>query len=307
MVKLSKLIWCIVFCSTLLSCQKSAEEKVTEITQKLFRLAQEDKGDSIITIYPSLDIELMPIHSDSISIKNIKEISDDKIEVELVNNYSFDNTDESNIRTNIILYYEKSDSVDNGYIIADSKGFFEVNGLVPFDAESNGCIDSSKKYTDNEYSRRIRIAEKIQDEKTREVAKLLNNNVKIIWDMQRINGVSFALVSGDRARFTLYNPTDYSCQGFKIYLELRNIWDGEYQGKVDGYYNYAEATLNAHSQHRYSLTIDNSCLKYPNATFKNYVSSAKFETTAKDVKENTILKYTGNEYDEYMKKNGLTK
>ena len=301
--KIIRFIFGIVLLAFMASCQKSPEERVTELTTKLFQFVRDDKSDSINIVYPSLDINLLPIHSDSISIKSVKELSDGKFEVELVNNYSELNSDETNIKTNISLFYEKSDSSDNGYIITDSRGIYNRDGFAPFDAERSGCIDPSKKYTDNEYISRFRIAEKIQDAKSQEVANLLNSNVKVLAYNERVIGnYTLPLVHGNVARFTLENPTDYSCQGFRVYLELKNSWDGEYQGKFDGLYDYREATLLAHSRHNYSLSIDPAKLKKLNSSFKDYISSAKFETTAQYVKENTFLKYTGKEYDEYLKK-----
>ncbi len=302
--KVIRLLFGIVLLAFIASCQKSPEERVTELTTKLFQFVHDDKSDSINIIYPSLDINLLPIHSDSISIKSVKELSDGKLEVEIVNNYSELNSDEANIKTNISLFYEKSDSSDYGYIIADSRGIYNRDGLAPFDAERSGCIDPSKKYTDNEYIRRFRIAEKIQDAKSQEVANLLNSNVKVlVYNESVIGNLSLPIVHGNVARFTLENPTDYSCQGFIVYLELKNSWDGKYQGKFDGLYDYGQATLQAHSRNNYSMSIDPSKLKNSNSSFNDYISSAKFETTAKYVKENTFLKYSGNEYDEYMKKN----
>ena len=299
--KINKLC-CILLLVFFASCQKSPEERVTELTVKLFQFVQNDVVDSISVLYPLLDLSLLPIHSDSISVKGVKKISDGRLEVELVNNYSELNSEETIVKTNISLFYEKSDSTVYGYIISDSKGIYNRDGVAPFDAERSGCIDPSKKYTDIEYISRFKIAEIIQDIKSREVANLLNSSVKVLFRTQRVGNSSFALIDGNNAVFTLDNPTDYACQGFTVYLELRNVWDGLYQGKFDGFYNYERATLHAHSSNNYSLPIDRSKLKDSNRGWKDYVSSAKFETTAKYVKENTYLKYTGKEYEEYIRK-----
>ena len=283
---------------SLSSCQKSFDQKtpedeVVDLTTQFFQFVQDDKEDSINIIYPSLDLLLLPLHSDSISIKGVKTTPEGKLEVELVNNYSEFNTDETNIKTNITLLYEKQDSTAYGYIISDSKGIYKRDGVVPFDAERSGCIDSSKKYSDMDYIRRLKIAEEIQDIRAREIADLLNSNVKVLVNN---NGA----VYNDVARFVLDNPTDYSCQGFTVHLELSNWTDGQFQGQFDGFYNYEEATLLAHSRHNYSMSIERSKLKNPDRRFVDIISGARFETTTKFVKENTYLKYSGKEYDEYI-------
>ena len=280
------------------------EEKVENLTHLFYKYVMKNDVDSIKILYPTIDLDLMNIKCDSFSIKDIKSTSDDGYEVHLVQNYSENNSEELNQKINVSLYFTKVDSLKTEYIIKDSKGYFD-NPEKKYYMSLCGSIILDKKYTDMDYLERLRITNIIYENKAQEIADYLNQNIEIIFSMTNLLGDYYALVDNEMGEvsFTLNNRTDYSCQGFTVYLTLNNVYDGTYQGEISGYYDYADARLKAHSSHRYRINFNKNELKNPNSGFKSCVQKAVFKTTPE-----ALLKYSaaefqfnGNEYEEFVK------
>lgn len=280
------------------------EEKVENLANLFYKYVMENDADSMKMLYPSLDLDLMHIKCDSFSIKGIKSTDDSNYEVHLVQNYSEDNSEKENQKINVSLYFTKVDSLKSEFIIKDSKGYFDDIDKKYYMSQC-GSINLDKKYTDLEYIERLRITDILYYNKAQEIADYLNQNVEILFTLTNILGKSYALVdrSVGAVTFTLNNRTDYPCQGFTVDFTLNNILDGADEGKISGYYDYAAATLDAHSSHRYRLTFDKNTLKNPNSTFKCYVTEAVFKTTPEALLKYSYMsfRFNGNEYEEYIK------
>lgn len=280
------------------------EKKVENLVNLFYKYVIENNADSIKVLYPTIDLDLIHIKCDSFSIKDVKSTNDSCYEVHLVQNYSENNSEEDNQKISVILYFTKVDSLENEYIIKDSKGYFD-NYEKKYYMSQCGSINMDKKYTDMDYLERLRITDILYYNKAQEIAEYLNQNIEITFSMTNIAGHYYALVDNNAGAvsFTLNNRTDYSCQGFTVYLTLNDAGDGAIQGEISGYYDYEAATLNAHSSHGYRLTFDKKDLNNSISMYKSYVTKAVFKTTPEALLKNSLMsfRFKGNEYQEFIK------
>jgi hypothetical protein len=282
--------------------REKPEEKIKNLVMHFYKYAMEDKEDSIKYIYPSIDLEFLPIRCDSFAIKEIIKENDSIFDVLIIQNYSPDNSEDNNIKRSITLIFEKCDSLKNGYVIKDSKGLF-VDVSRKYSMEQCGSIKKGKKYFDMEYQKRWYITKEIYRAKANEIAEYLNKNINILFTMTNAFGEKFALIdrSSNKVNFTLENNTDYPCLGFTIYMSVANCWSGKYEGKISGRYDYDDAMLDAHSEKYYCLTFDcEKDLKVTDSNWKSVISEASFKITPEDVLKHTPIICNGNEYNQYM-------
>jgi hypothetical protein len=83
---------------------------------------------------------------------------------------------------------------------------------------------------------------------------------------------------------------------------LKNIWSGNKQGEVKGFFN----DLEAQSIQNYYLQFSSDEIKKDDSGYKPYALPVKFYISKEAVKKYTKLDFSGNEYEEYIKsvKNG---
>lgn len=298
-VPLITLLLCVVI--ALSSCEKKNEDDTfKQITEKLFSYANQEKYDSLELIYPGIETNYLDLNSDSVRVVQINHIDESKIDVQIIKNFSPDSDPNTNKQKSITLNFEKCDSLPWGYRIYNSTGLLDMDA-IPFYAMKCGAI-KDKKYEDKDGMKRLKIADTLYHEKAKEVAEYLNKNVAVMVNYTIILGEKFALVDKWNARFTLSNPTEYSCLGFSVSLTLSDAGDGSLQANLNGIYENIGATLQAYSKHNYSISYSDTDLKKPNSNFKSYISSAKFHISPEAVEKYTNLNFSGFEYDNYTKK-----
>ncbi len=280
------------------------EEKVEKLTNDFYKYAMEGLTDSIKVLYPTFDSDLMVIKCDSFSIKEIKQLEDSCYTVRITQNFSEDNTINNNKKTNIDLIFSAVDSVKNGYIITDSKGYFENEEKMYYMGEC-GSIDINKKLSDMEYLKRLKITDTIYYNRAVEIAQILNNNVQIGFRTLDVLGeeLFFVNATNDYVNFILTNPTDYSCCGFTVNITLVNMIESSAKAELVGEYNQDDARLDSNSKQSYTLRFDhNKVFKNPGNAVNTLVQKASFHITPEAVLNNTTLTFSGNEYTEYINK-----
>ena len=297
------LLFCLVV--TMSSCENKDEfETIRQLPEKFFSFANQENSDSIGMIYPGIETSYLDLNSDSLRIVQINKIDEKRIDIQLIKNYSPDSNPSTNKQKSITLNFEKCDSLPWGYKIYNSTGLLEME-MVPDYAVECGAI-KDKKYEDKDGIERINIAKLLYHEKAKEVAEYLNKNVEIIVNYSKIFGQNYALVDNYKARFTLSNPTEYSCLGFTVSLTLSDVGDMSFQANLNGCYENPNATLQAHTKHNYNITFSETDLKNPNSTYKSCITDGKFNISPEAVEKYTILNFSGSEYDNYIKKNKKT-
>ena len=301
------LLFCFVV--SLFSCENSENtdefETIKQLPEKFFSYANQEESDSLEMIYPGIETTYLDLNSDCLRIVQINKKDENKIDIQLIKNYSPNSDPNTNMQKSITLNFEKCDSLPWGYKIYNSTGLLDME-MVPEYAVECGAI-KDKKYEDKDGIERINIAEKLYHEKATKIAEYLNNNIEIKVNYQKIYGKDYAVVLGHEARFTLINPTDYSCLGFTVSLTLSAVGDGyeSHQANLNGGYDYPSATLQARSKHNYYITFSDSDLKNPQAVF-NCITAGKFHISPEAIEKYTILNFSGSEYDNYIKKSKKT-
>lgn len=297
------LLLCLVV--ALSSCENKDEfETIRQLPEKFFSYANQENSDSIGMIYPGIETSYLDLNSDSLRIVQINKIDENRIDIQLIKNYSPDSNPSTNMQKSITLNFEKCDSLPWGYKIYNSIGLLDME-MVPEYAVECGAI-KDKKYEDKDGIERIKIAKILYHEKAKEVAEYLNNNVGILVNYSTILGNQYALVSNYKARFTLNNPTEYSCLGFTVSLTLSDVGDMSLQANLNGTYENPSATLQAHSKNNYSITFSKSDLNNPQSSYKSCITAAKFHISPEAIEKYTILNFSGSEYDNYIKKGNKT-
>lgn len=297
------LLFCLVV--ALSSCKNKDEfETIRQLPEKFFSYANQENSDSIGMIYPGIETSYLDLNSDSLRIVQINKIDENRIDIQLIKNYSPDSDPSTNKQKSITLNIEKCDSLPWGYKIYNSIGLLDME-MVPEYAVECGAI-KDKKYEDKDGIERINIAKILYHEKAKEVAEYLNSNVKIFGSHLSFFGHNYALVNNNTARFILNNPTEYSCLGFTVSLTLSDVSDMSLQANLNGCYENPDATLQAHSTHNYSITFSESDLKNPQSHFKSCITAAKFHISPEAIEKYTILNFSGSEYDYYINKGNKT-
>ena len=293
---------------TMMSCSESSnknDEKVRHLSEQFFTFAREGNTDSLLVLYPELDQQLISISTDSIKINKVE--ADDKgaYEVELTNYYSHDNTEDSNVKTNISLFFEKNDSSSVGYMIKDSKGFVDKASLPSYMIAS-GCINDNQKYTDREYSERLAIANILVEERAKEIAAEIEKNISY---EQEDYVLGLWPVAG-MVKYKLTNNTDYACNGFTIYLSVdyasynNGQWKKEkHRGDLNNTYN---VYLGSHSTQSLELVFNgkNTKLVTVDLELLNWFTRfylTRVEVSPEAVMGNIDIFFNGTEYAKYSK------
>jgi hypothetical protein len=296
---------CVILLS---SCSNPAEkemEYVRKTTEKFFTYAQSGDKDSLLLLYPNLDFKIISISTDSITINKISNVPDGGYEVSLTNYFSYDNTEESNIKTNITLYYEKVDSGFPEYVIKDSRGLVERSTLPKY-MEASGCIKPNQKYTDKEYSTRYAIADTLLQMRAEAIAKQLAENM---YFEETDYDLSWYPIAGG-VEFELTNNTEYDCNGFTVYISVdyANVNNGnwvkkKHRGDLSKHF---DTYLAAHSTKKYDIVFDGKTTKLAKLGENEYYDRTRFflskiEVCPEAVMGNIESFFTGTEYDEYIK------
>lgn len=302
-VTLTLTLYGILF-SSCTDSEKKEIEKIRKMTESFFVYAQNGQKDSLLLLYPNLDFKLISISTDSITISEISKDEKGIFDVALTNYFSYDNTEESNVKTNISLYFEKADSGFLEYVIKDSKGLVERSSLPKY-MEASGCIKPNQKYTDKEYSERFAIADTLVQRRAKAIARQIEENIsyeEVDYDL------SWYPIAGG-VEFKLTNNTDYNCNGLSAYISVDyadcnngNWVKKKHRGDISEHF---DTYLSARSSRNFTITFDGKTTKLADRG-NNYYDRTRFFLSKISVSQEAVMGnidsfFNGTEYEEYLK------
>ena len=154
-MKPSTIVCLVLSANFLVSCGYKKEAK--EVTQDFFSAIKNNKEEKMVELYPEVGNLQNYYKSDTIIVKEVKELEDKKYSVALTN--KFTNGFGKNTESDIIIYTKPKDDKkpSDGYVIYDSKGlcnlsddpiymFAKRKGYIQGDTLTDQQI--SKKYSE---------------------------------------------------------------------------------------------------------------------------------------------------------------
>lgn len=288
----------------LVSCNGKREQAALEdLTHKFFYYAQECKYDSMRMIYPSINLQYTETEVDSLRFSKIKKLGKDQYELVFVRCYSPNNDESFTTRKNVVFTFEKNaktDSIPFPYIIKNSSGLVNPD-LIPYYARECGAIKG--KYQDSEYAERMRIADIIYWKEAERVADYISDHITPMLYYDNVLGTNYAWVNNNSVNFALKNGTEYTCKGFTVYVTVDNFQYDVYHTTQNGYYGSDAAAIPPYGSNRYRFNFT------PLKTFyyKNHVTGIKVKVDPLTIASCNHFKFTGNEYEEYIKNENKNK
>lgn len=315
------------------SCGDKSIKEVSTLTESFFNFSRNNYVDSLELLYPSIDFKYLSLGSDSIRISSVKDNGNDEFEVQVINNFSPDNTLESNVKKAISLTFQKNENGTYPFIISNSVGLIDMYTISEY-AYACGAVKDGAKYSDKDLASRLKVTESICYEKIKPVAKTIKENAilkleykaqveDIVWRrfvetcrvkhnntsaLKQVNffGTStmynvyeYSLVKNGLFDFILENNSEYQFCGFTI----KGIFYDENDNKV----GEATQTFNdvqyAFQDGYYTFRIPTESLSVSKNTFI-HIYDLTFDISPDAIwKCTSIPPFTGNEYEEYMSKN----
>ena len=230
-MKITRCLFLLLSFSFLASCSHQKEAK--EVTQNFFRAIKNDKQEDMVKYYPNVSELQNYYKSDTITIKEITALEDNKYSIQITNKFTngFGKTTESDI----VVYTKpkNAEKLSEGYIIYDTKGLCDLSDDTVYKyAKRKGMIKGSD-LTD------LQVAKKVKEAVTALVAEVLKfksylrENVKVAnWNWETSYYGSSA--SG---RGVVKNNTDYSIPKLK-YIITYTLSNGTEVTQDDGYISY---------------------------------------------------------------------
>lgn len=216
----------------LASCSHSGEVK--EVTQDFFRAVKNGKESEMAKIYPNVSKLENYMKSDTISIKNVESLDNDKYSVELVNKFTngFGKTTETEIT--VYLKPKNAEKLSEGFVIYDSKGLCDLSDESVYKYAKKTGIIKSDDLTDQQNASKLATASAKLFTKALEFKSYLEDNVVVgkNWSWET-NDYSWS-ASG---RGVVKNNTPYSIPKLK-YIVTFKTRSGEEVTQEDGYVSY---------------------------------------------------------------------
>jgi hypothetical protein len=272
------------------------EDIVKAKTMKMFDYINNNQIDSVHFLYPDFSEEYMILPSDSIYIKNV--ISDEKnktLTVNLTNYFSANHIDSDSEKRNIILTYCLNDS--NEYIVQKSVGLVDKDNL-PLEAEVTGYLKAKVKGSDYELIKDLNILDSIKAEIKNRLFEEAKGQVELeLWYRRGSRAKVFYRVL-NYSRQTIgtvqfnatYKYETWPSYTFKNAPYAKNISPNSYRDvdfDVSEFYlvRYEKGDIGTNT---YVDKYDLISYKLTNITFP--------------LLEVSLSDYTGNEYEEYLKR-----
>lgn len=280
------------------SCTKNTVTKETEL---FFGLIRQGDVENLALYYPSFDSKYLSLGSDAISIHEVTKLGEDEYEVQLINNYSFDNNVRNVQSTPITLYFTKNEGGQPEYIITNSRGLIDVND-VPYYTYDTGCLDPNRKYDDNEIIRRVEISKSIVKKKVSKICKDINKHITIT-SLNYNSQVRWHWTTGDKIVFRITNRSSYKLNGFYVHFELADfIFGSKYKQKETGHWDDPGSLLLPGKSKTYTLDIKGSqALEMLKSGYNSIIAVADMELPEHSLAKYNKIKFKGTEYKEYLK------
>lgn len=283
----TKLFFLLIFVCILSSCSNKEKEAAIQTTKSFFNAIRNDKSDLIISLYPNFKDIGEYYKSDSIIIKEAKALNDDKYEVIIENHFT--NGFGKKFNQEISIYLNKDiDSKEVKYSIYDSKGMrdFEDDDNYLF-AVKTGCINS-EDITDLQIAKKLNVASKMMTKYAIDLYVKLKSEVEITdWEWESGYGGS---ASG---KAIVKNNSEYDIPKLKYQITYKDRNLNEITSD-DGYVSYDDI-----------LSGSSKAFTF----YTSYVGNAQKASISLDfdtkflIKCTSEAKYTGNEYEEFIKSN----
>ena len=255
----------------LVGCNGNGQEsELQDLTHKFFYYVQECKYDSMRMIYPSINLQYTETEVDSLRFSKVKKLGKDRYELAFVRCYSPNNDENFTTRKN--------------------------PDLIPYYARECGAIKG--KYQDSEYAERLSIAEIIYWKEAERVAEYISEHITPMLYYDYIGETGYAWVNENSVSFALKNGTEYTCKGFTVYLTVDNFQYDVYHTTQNGYYGSDAAAIPPYGSNRYRFNFSNLEHFY----YKNHVTAVKVKADPLAIASCNHFKFSGTEYEEYMKK-----
>lgn len=286
-MKSNYLLLVLVSC-LLISCTNKNKEAAIQTVQSFFSNIKNDKAEEQPNLYPDFKNIGSFYKSDSIKVKDVKSLNDNKYEIIIENHFT--NGYGKKFNQDISLFLDKKlDSKDIEYYIYDSKGICDFKDKDEYTfAQKTGCLNK-EDITDQQISKKLDAATEIMKKYFFEMYVKLRKEVQITsWEWESGYGDS---ASG---KGIVKNNSDYDIPKlqYKITYKDRN---GNEITTDDGYVTYDK--LQSGSSKAFTF-------------YTSYVgSNAQKASIELDFDTDLIIKYisdaeyTGNEYNDFINSN----
>lgn len=283
----TKLFFILVVASFLFSCSNKEKEAAIQTTKSFFNAIKNDNPNQVVSLYPNFKDIGSYYKSDSIIIKETKALSDDKYEVVIENHFT--NGFGKKFNQEICIYLNKDIvSKDVKYLIYDSKGMrsFEDDDSYIF-AVKTGCINS-EDITDLQIAKKLAVASEMMKKYAIDLYIKLSSEVEITkWEWK----TGYSDSASGKAIVKNNSEYDIPKLKYKITYKDRNLNEIT---SDDGYVSY-DNLLSGSSK---AFTF-----------YTSYVGNAQKASISLDFDAEFLLKcvsdakYTGKEYEEFIKSN----
>lgn len=225
----------VLFClmTMLVSC--GYKKQATEVTQNFFSAIKNDKEEKMAELYPEVSNLQNYYKSDTIMIKEVKELDEKRYSVSLTN--KFTNGFGKSTESEIIIYAKPKDDKKpgEGYIIYDSKGLSDLSDDPIYKYAKRKGIISGDSLTDQQITKKYKEASKSLVAVALKFHLYLQENVTVSnWDWETSDYSDSA--SG---RGVVKNNTKYAIPDLKyVVTYLRR--DGTEVTQDNGHVAYGE-------------------------------------------------------------------
>lgn len=232
-MKPSTIVCLVLSANFLVSCGYKKEAK--EVTQDFFSAIKNNKEEKMVELYPEVGNLQNYYKSDTIIVKEVKELEDKKYSVALTN--KFTNGFGKNTESDIIIYTKPKDDKkpSDGYVIYDSKGLCNLSDdPIYMFAKRKGYIQGDT-LTDQQISKKYSEASTAIISLSLKFYTYLTENVTIAnWNWET-SDYSYS-ASG---RGVVRNNTQYTIPNVK-YVVTYLKGNGTEVTQDDGYVTYDE-------------------------------------------------------------------
>ena len=230
-MKISKCLFLIIAVTLCSSCGHKKEAK--EVTQNFFRAIKNDKEEDMSKYYPNVSELQNYYKSDTIIIKEVTSLEDDKYSVQLTNKFTngFGKTTESEI----VVYAKpkNADKLSEGYIIYDTKGLCNLSDDAVYKYAKRKGVIKGFDLTDQQVAKKVKEATTTLITDVFKFKAYLMDNVKVAnWNWET-SDYSYS-ASG---RGVVKNNTGFSIPKLK-YIVTYKLSNGTEVTQDDGYVAY---------------------------------------------------------------------
>lgn len=232
-MKIPQLSLCLLVMFLFFSCGYKEQAKV--VVQDFFTAVKNEDSERMADLYPEVTNLRSTYKSDTIVIKEIRSIDEDKYQVSLTSKYTNGIGKTKTIDIEVYAEPKEEGSPSKGYIIYDTKGFASSgdDDVYKF-AKRKGYVKDTSM-TDQQVAGKLAEASAELVELARKFRVYLQENVTIThWEWEKMHYSSMAQGNG-----VVKNNTDYTIPSLKYIVTFYKS-DGSEITQESGYVTYSE-------------------------------------------------------------------